>query len=144
MNLFVKLLALLWISFPIMAKDINTSFIGNLAVDGYDVVAYFKEGKPVKGNSNFQYTWQNAVWRFSTAENLNQFKQTPEKFAPKYGGYCAYAMSEGEKYDISPEVWNITEGKLYLNYDREVHDKWIKKKNELINKADGFWRKNEK
>ncbi|TGM58239.1 YHS domain-containing (seleno)protein [Leptospira vanthielii] len=129
---------------PLLAEEINTTFIGKLAVDGYDVVAYFKEEKPVKGNSKYQFLWRNAVWKFSTEENLNLFKQTPEKFAPQYGGYCAFAMSEGEKYDISPEVWDITEGKLYLNYNKEIQEQWIKNKKELIIKADRYWRKDGK
>ena len=129
---------------PLMAEEINTSFIGKLAVNGYDIVAYFKAQKPVKGNSKYQFLWKNAVWNFSTEENLNLFKLTPEKFAPQYGGYCAFAMSKGEKYDISPDAWYITEGKLYLNYDQEIHKEWIKNKKEFIIKADLYWRKNDK
>lgn len=144
MNMILKLFLFVCFFTPLMAEEINTSFIGKLAVNGYDVVAYFKEQKPVKGNSKYQFLWKNAVWKFSTEENLNLFKLTPEKFAPQYGGYCAFAMSKGEKYDISPDAWDITEGKLYLNYDQEIHKDWIKNKKEFIIKADLYWKKNDK
>ena len=144
MKQFSNLFILILFCFPLLAEDINKTFFGNLAVNGYDVVSYFKDGKPVLGNAKFQWEWKSVKWRFSSEENLNLFKKTPEKYAPQYGGYCAFAMSAGDKYDISPDAWNITNGKLYLNYDSEIHEKWEKKKLELIKQADTFWQKYEK
>jgi hypothetical protein len=89
----------------------------NQAIGGYDPVAYFKESKPVKGQDQFTFVWKDATWKFSSAENLNDFKATPEKYAPQFGGYCAYGMSENHKAPTSPDAWTIVDEKLYLNYN---------------------------
>lgn len=123
------------------SHDVRKTFFGGLAIEGYDTVAYFTLSNPVKGKSEFEYIWKNAKWRFSTRENLEMFKANPEKYAPQYGGYCAYAMVEGEKYEISPEAWDISNGKLYLNYDKKVHKDWEINKSDFIKKADLAWKK---
>src|SRR5262245_15678225 len=86
-----------------------------VALKGYDPVAYFTENKPVKGLSEFAYEWMGAEWYFSSAANRELFMANPEKYAPQYGGYCAYAVSRGHTADISPNNWKIVEGRLYLN-----------------------------
>ena len=87
------------------------------AVQGYDVVAYFTESKPVKGTKEFTVYHSGESWYFSSAENLKTFKASPEKYKPQFGGYCAYGMSRGYKAKTDPEAWTIVDGKLYLNYN---------------------------
>lgn len=110
------------------------------AINGYDPVAYFKEGKPMKGNENFSYSWNDAKWYFSSKENLDAFKSSPEKFAPQYGGYCAFGTSRGYKAQTSPDAFTILNEKLYLNYNLEVLKIWSKDKESFIKKADANWK----
>lgn len=109
------------------------------AIRGYDPVAYFTESKPVKGNEQLVYKWNNANWYFSSQENLDRFKANPEKYAPQYGGYCAYGLSNGYKAPTDADAWTIENGKLYLNYNTEVRDMWNKDRKERVEKADKNW-----
>jgi YHS domain-containing protein len=109
------------------------------AIRGYDPVAYFKEGKPVKGNEKLSYQWKGANWYFSSKQNLDLFAKGPEQYAPQYGGYCAYGMSEGHKAPTDPNAWTIVDGKLYLNYSLEVKEKWTKNQKERIDQANENW-----
>ena len=125
--------------FSVMAQKSATFVQSGKAIRGYDPVAYFSEGKPVKGNEKLVYSWNNADWYFSSQQNLDLFKANPEKFAPQYGGYCAYGLSEGHKAPTDAEAWTIEDGKLYLNYNTDVRKMWIKEKKERIEKADQNW-----
>lgn len=109
------------------------------AIRGYDPVAYFTQGKPVKGSEKFDYNWKGANWHFSSKQNLDAFVKSPEKYAPQYGGYCAYGLSKGYKASTEPDAWTIVNGKLYLNYDLDVRDDWNKDRDERIKKADKNW-----
>ena len=109
------------------------------AIRGFDPVAYFTEGKPVQGKEELTYTWNNGNWYFSSRQNLDSFKTNPEKFAPQYGGYCAYGLSNGYKAPTSPDAWTIENGKLYLNYNIKVRELWDKERKERIEKADKNW-----
>ena len=109
------------------------------AIEGYDPVAYFTEAEPVKGLDSFQFKWQGAIFKFSSVDNLALFKDNPEKYAPQYGGYCAYAMSEGATANTVPEAWSIVDGKLYLNFSRGVRALWSKDIPGRIAKADANW-----
>ena len=111
----------------------------NEAIRGYDPVAYFTEGKPVKGNEKLSYQWKNANWFFATKQNLDLFTKNPEKYAPQYGGYCAYGLSEGHKAPTDPNAWTIVDGKLYLNYSLDVKEKWKQDQKQRIVKADKNW-----
>ena len=104
---------------------VNTSR-GDLALRGYDAVAYHTDGKPVNGSTTFEYRWKNAVWRFASAEHRDQFIKEPERYAPQFGGYCAYAVSQGHTADGDPNVWRIVDGRLYLNYSAQVKKLWEK------------------
>lgn len=104
-------------------KPVNTTWRG-VALDGYDAVAYFTEGKPVKGDERFTYEWNGAKWRFASAGHLELFRKDPVKYAPQFGGYCAWAVSEGYTADADPTAWKVVEGKLYLNYDTKVQKQW--------------------
>ncbi|MCI0691339.1 YHS domain-containing protein [candidate division KSB1 bacterium] len=110
-----------------------------LIIKGYDPVAYFIAGKPVKGRKDFAHQWMGATFRFSSKENLELFKKAPEKYAPQYGGYCSYAVSQGYTAPVDPEAWAIVNGKLYLNYSKSVQKKWREKRDEYIAAADKNW-----
>jgi YHS domain-containing protein len=120
---------------------VNTTFFGNLAIKGYDAVAYFTEGKAVKGKKEHSFEWQDAVWRFASREHLEQFQADPEKYAPQYGGYCAWAVSQGETADIDPEAWKIVDGKLYMNYNQKIQKQWEEDIPGFIASADEQWPK---
>lgn len=110
-----------------------------VAIKGYDTVAYFKLGRAVKGSPEFEFTWMGAVWRFQSDEHRREFAENPGKYAPQYGGYCAYAVSRGSTADIDPEAWSIVNGKLYLNRNREVKKLWWQDVPGNIKKADENW-----
>jgi len=112
---------------------------GGIAIQGYDPVAYFTDSKPVKGDAKFSYTWRGTVWQFASAQHRDLFAETPEKYAPQYGGFCAYAVSENHTADIDPEAWRIIEGKLYLNYSKSVQQMWLKEPEARIRRADQNW-----
>lgn len=112
-----------------------------LAVEGYDPVAYFEDGKAVKGSQAYEFQWNGATWRFSTAAHREAFTKNPDRYAPQYGGFCAYGVSEGHTAPIDPEAWNIVDGKLYLNYDKQVREDWRKDTRSRIEKADQNWPK---
>ena len=97
---------------------------GGIAIDGTDPVGYFKEGKPVAGDASITHDWNGATWRFSSVENRDAFASDPETYAPQYGGYCAYAVSEGYTASPVPEAWKIVDGKLYLNFSRGIQNRW--------------------
>ncbi|MEM8790479.1 MAG: YHS domain-containing (seleno)protein [Pseudomonadota bacterium] len=121
------------------AQDpIYQSFFGT-AIDGTDPVSYFTEGKPVEGSSEHTMDWNGATWRFSSAENLAKFAANPEKFAPQYGGYCAWAVSQGYTASTDPDAWSIVDGKLYLNYNQSVQEKWERDIPNLIARGDANW-----
>ena len=94
------------------------------AIGGYDPVAYFTQGKPVKGDAAHVSTYEGAEWRFANAQNKAAFDANPAKYAPQYGGYCAYAVSKGYTAKTDPDAWSIVDDKLYLNYSLKVRDLW--------------------
>ena len=113
----------------------------DVAIKGYDTVAYFKAGKALKGNESFTFPWHGMTWHFSTKENRDLFAAGPEKYAPQYDGYCAWAMTESRIAITDPEVWKIVDGKLYLNCSREAYEKWSRDIPGNIKKADTNWLK---
>lgn len=109
------------------------------ALRGYDAVAYFAVNNAVKGDPKYEYVWNGAKWLFSSEENMKKFQSNPEAYAPQYGGYCAYAVSEGYTADADPEAWEVVDGKLYLNYSTKVKEKWEENHGERINKGNQNW-----
>lgn len=109
------------------------------AIGGYDPVAYFTEGKPVQGRADQAIMWKGAEWRFATAANREAFEANPRAYAPKYGGYCAYAMSKGYVAPTDPAAWHIEDGQLYLNYSLNVRDIWSSDIPGNIRRADANW-----
>ncbi|HEX5008261.1 MAG TPA: YHS domain-containing (seleno)protein [Hyphomonadaceae bacterium] len=111
------------------------------ALGGYDPVAYFTSGEPVAGRKAFEFVYMGATWRFASAENLAAFKADPEKYAPQFGGYCAWAVSQGYTAKGDPKNWRIVGGKLYLNYNDEIQKRWEKDIPGFITKANANWPK---
>lgn len=116
-------------------------FSGALALKGYDAVAYFNDGNAVEGSEKFTYEWNGAKWRFASAANRDSFAGDPEKYAPQYGGYCAWAVGHGYTAKGDPEAWKIVDGKLYLNYNKDVQAKWVQDIPGYIGKGDENWPK---
>ena len=110
-----------------------------LAIRGTDTVAYFKQGAPVAGNAEFSHDWAGATWLFATAENRDLFAANPEQYAPQYGGFCAWAVSQGYTAPIDPQAWKIVDGKLYLNYNQGIQRRWEKDVPGNIKKANANW-----
>ena len=118
---------------------INTIGSNGVAIRGYDPVAYFRAGRPVKGAAEHALEHGGATWHFSSAENRALFAADPDKYMPAYGGYCAYGVSKGGLYKIEADAWSIRNGRLYLNYDRNVQAKWSKTPDSYVETADRKW-----
>jgi hypothetical protein len=139
-----KLLFAFLISFAVAAmavEPVNRDPETLLAMHGYDPVAYFTTGGPVEGQTRFVFRWNGALWRFASAENLASFKASPERFAPQYGGYCAYGIAKGYAVNGDPLAWKVVGGKLYLNYDAKVQKAWEADIPGYIEKAEINWPK---
>ena len=121
----------------------NANYIGasGAAADGYDVVAYFTLMKPVVGDATMVAQHNGATYRFSSRENLDAFTANPEKYAPQYGGHCAFAASFGKKAPGDPNQWKVVDGKLYLNVNANVQKKWDADVPGFIARADEQWPK---
>lgn len=112
-----------------------------IAIRGYDTVAYFTQSKPVKGKDDYSTEWSDATWKFSSQEHLDLFVADPEAYAPQYGGYCAYGVAQESLVKIEPEQWTILDGKLYLNYNEKLNNKWKKDTAGYIKTADALFEK---
>lgn len=108
-------------------------------ISGYDPVAYFTDGKPVRGSGYHVTVVDGVTYAFSNAEHRKMFEADPQKYLPAYGGYCAYGVAVGKKFVADPEVWKIVQGKLYLNLDKGIQQKWDKDTPGYIKKADANW-----
>ena len=120
------------------AAAVNKTWRG-VAIKGYDPVAYFAAGKPMKGSADHEFEWGGAKWRFASSEHKDLFAANPEKYAPQYGGYCAWAVSNNYTAPVDPEAWKVADGKLYLNYNHDVQVNWEKEMAANIAKADEHW-----
>jgi YHS domain-containing protein len=115
---------------------------GKAGAKGYDVVAYFTDGKATKGQPQFTTEHAGVRYQFASAANRDAFKGDPAKYAPQYGGYCAWGVAKGGLYDVDPEkAWSVVDGKLYLNYDASVKQTWSQDIPGNISKADANWPK---
>ncbi len=112
---------------------------GGKAIRGYDPVAYFTQGKPVAGKPDFTHEWKGATWYFASAANRDRFRQNPERWAPQYGGYCAYGVAQGYAVKIEVDQWSVVDGKLYLNYNRSVQRTWKQDIPGYVRTADKNW-----
>ena len=125
---------------PVAAETMTfTGFSSKLALDGYDAVAYFTENKPVKGDAAYTHTHDGVEWHFASAANRDAFIADPAKYAPQYGGHCAWATAQNKVAPGDPNVWKIVDGKLYLNYNANVQTRWEKDIPGFITTADANW-----
>jgi YHS domain-containing protein len=121
------------------SSEIYTPILSNLALGGYDAVAYFDAGMPVKGDARFQTEWKGAQFRFTSAAHLAKFRANPAAYAPQFGGYCAWAVAEGHLASGDPLAWRVVNGKLYLNYNADVQARWAKDVPGNISRANRNW-----
>jgi len=135
---FLALVAMFAFSTAAIAKDYTHS---TPAVQGYDVVSYQTGKRPIRGNGNFVHTYEGATYQFSSKKNLKAFKKDPAKYAPAYGGYCAFGVSVSKKFIGDPEVWRVVDGKLYLNLDTGIQAEWLKDVPGRIETANAEWKK---
>ncbi len=137
-TVFVAVLAMMS---PAVAQEseIYVNSATGEAINGYDPVAYFTEMKPVRGKTDYTSEYKGALFLFASAENRDLFAADPEKYAPQYGGWCAFAMSKGAFATTAPEAWTIHEGKLYLNYSTGVRQIWQQDIPGNVAKADENW-----
>lgn len=125
----------------VRAPRVDTTETPGLALGGYDAVAYFSDSRPVRGKPELATRFRDAEWRFSSEANRAAFLANPTRFAPQYGGHCAWAAAGGYVAKGDPEAWKIVSGKLYLNYNKEVQAEWEKDIPGLVTKADAHWPK---
>ncbi len=112
-----------------------------LALKGYDPVAYFTEAKAIPGKPEIQHTHANVKYNFASTQNRDLFQKDPNTYLPQYGGYCAWAVSHNYTASTDPEAWKIVNGKLYLNYSKDVQRKWMAEEAALIQAGDSNWPK---
>lgn len=121
------------------SAPIYTGRFSSLGLKGYDPVAYFEGGRPVEGLASHSLSWRGATWRFSTPVNLEAFRADPVRYAPQYGGYCAWATAKGYLAPGDPRFWRIVGGKLYVNYDAGVQRDWERDVPGFVTAADANW-----
>lgn len=121
-------------------RDMNADS-NDVAIHGYDPVAYFSKGQPVQGSAEFTATYKNAIYEFSTAENRDSFRADPAKYAPQFGGHCAMGVALNKKLDVDPTAWRIVDGKLYLNLNKDVQAKWLQDVSGNLKTANHVWPK---
>jgi YHS domain-containing protein len=139
---FVVVSLSLFSMLAVAAPAVNTlknSFFStrtDTAINGYDTVAYFTQNAPVQGQDAFVTEWKGAKWKFSSQANLDLFKAAPDKYAPQYGGYCAYGVTKDSLVKVDPAQFTILDGKLYLNYDADIQKLWAQDKAGFVKQAD--------
>lgn len=111
----------------------------NVAIKGYDTVAYFTEGQATKGEHEIVASWNDAQWHFASTTHRDLFAENPERYAPQFGGFCASGLSQGKKVTADPEAWTIVDGKLYMKFNKDSRDRWRKDTDENIKKAEQNW-----
>ncbi|MEM9220753.1 MAG: YHS domain-containing (seleno)protein [Cyanobacteria bacterium P01_F01_bin.150] len=110
-----------------------------IALRGYDPVAYFTEGEPVKGQKNYSFVWNDATWYFATAENRDLFSQEPEKYEPANGGYCTFGIVLRKKFDGDPQVWSVIKSRLYVFLNEDVQQKFLQDSTGNLQKVSANW-----
>ncbi len=141
LSALAAILAVGFIAGPALAGGTVNKTLFGTTLKGYDAVAYHTAGRPVEGSTRFSYRWRGATWHFASVEHRDLFAADPERYAPAYGGYCAYGMAQGAKIDIDPSAWRIVDGKLFLNVNKRVQRIWTKDVPGYIARANGHWQK---
>lgn len=145
MTRFKKLRALVAVAsmsaaYGAFAADIDVNAdVNDLAIQGYDPVAYFTDAEPTMGSSEFTATYKNAIYHFSSAENRDLFRADPSAYAPQYGGYCAFGVTVEKKLPTDPEAWKIVDNKLYLNLNKDTQKRWLTDVPGYIQSANEIW-----
>lgn len=126
---------------PYINTEVNTSrgSFTDVAIGGYDPVAYFTQSEAVLGNSQFNYDHEDAIWYFASAENRDLFAANPDRYTPQFGGYCAYAVAQGSTAAIDPDQFTIYNDKLYLNLNRQINQRWRANIDEYIRLGEANW-----
>ena len=126
---------------PVQAGGlVNTGYFGGIAIEGYDPVAYFTEGRPMKGSEEFSYEWLGTPWHFANARHRDMFISDPARYAPQYGGYCVGQVALGGiTSNIDPEAWRIVDGKLYMSYDTAFAAEFGAHSSDYLAKAEANW-----
>ncbi|MEM8635495.1 MAG: YHS domain-containing (seleno)protein [Pseudomonadota bacterium] len=127
---------------PVAMADKPETYTGrfsNLALQGYDTVAYFTDGEPLEGSRDYSTEYRGATWRFASQENLDLFLSDPEAYAPQFGGYCAWAVAQGSTAKGDARHWHITDGKLYLNFNRTINERWLGDRDNFISQGEANW-----
>jgi YHS domain-containing protein len=137
----MRILACILFAISTAAQAQDNVDASGLALKGYDPVAYFTEKKPLPGKPEFTAQHQGATYRFASAANRDAFVAAPARYAPQYGGYCAFGMASGYKAPIEPDAWTVVDGKLYLNYSQSVRSRWSRDVPGHIRSADANWPK---
>jgi len=118
---------------------VHTGLLSRVAVSGYDPVAYFTQSQPVRGSAQHRITHQGYEYRFANAENLAAFRANPARYTPQFGGYCAWAVAQGYTAPGNPNNWRIVDGKLYLNYNDEIQQRWERDIPGFIRNGNANW-----
>jgi len=125
----------------VFASNDTETDANQVILAGHDAVAYFTQGKPVLGSSEFTSVYNDAIYRFSTSGNRDLFKSNPEKYAPAYGGFCAFGATFGKKFEIDGKAFEVVDGKLYVNKNLEVYAAWKKDIPKHLDQANKQWPK---
>ncbi|MEM9046821.1 MAG: YHS domain-containing (seleno)protein [Pseudomonadota bacterium] len=144
-RLIAAIMVVLLAASPAAAKELRDpeifADVSGHAIKGYDPVSYFTQPRPSKGNPAYSVEWKGAKWLFATPANRDRFAANPEKYAPQYGGYCAWAIAQGDgrPVAINPEIYKVVDNKLYLNLNMNVHEQWLAKQALFITKGNENW-----
>ena len=138
--LSAAILLIAFLGFGASAATNNGTEISAAVMGGYDPVAYFELHKPVRGSGFHTATYNGGTYLFANKKHKEKFQTNPSKYAPKFGGYCAYGVALGKKFYSDPTIWKIVNGNLYLNLDEKIQSKWNEDIPGYIAKADGLWK----
>ena len=138
-GLFLASVVALSVSAGGVTNWINADEDSKVAIRGYDPVAYFTEGRPIKGNPEFAFAWRDAEWHFANAKHRDLFAVNPSRYTPQFGGFCAMAMTQGVIKVVDPEAWTIVDGQLYLNFSQKGRTKFRADLEGNIAKSNHHW-----
>ena len=133
----------LWVivALPALADERINKTAADVAIAGYDTVAYFTDARAVKGKPEFEYGWQDARWLFATAEHRDLFAADPERYAPRFGGFCAGGLSLGYMIEADPENWSIIDGRLYIDHTQRGRDMVRANPGPVLTAAEATWKR---
>ena len=138
-SLFSAFLLLTALSTLASAKELQNLDRNGIAIQGYDPVAFFTDNRPVKGNAQFQSEYRGAKYYFVSSEHKAAFDKEPAKYEPQFGGYCAYGVTRSTRAPIKIEAWQIVNGRLLMQYDLDIKNKFNQDQQGMLKKADENW-----